>query len=162
MFFLKNRQMQMCCLWICYLSSTPSCVLEPMPLQLLSKSRSVLGITAVVRCPGCPNPQSTPTHSFVAGPPAPAECPTPYQDPCSPTPQGPTLLTAWLHPQLWLILGVHKKFSSFSHNPGFCWKSKDIKDFSNSVWLNRYSRAIWNWNQVSTWVTKMLKKNDYS
>ena len=29
---------------------------------------SVLGITAVVRCPACPNPQSTPTHSFVAGP----------------------------------------------------------------------------------------------
>ena len=82
---------------------------EPMLLQLLSKSRRVLGITAVVRCPGCPNPQSTPTHSFVAGPPAPAaECPTPYQDPCSSTPQGPTLLTPWLHPHLWLILGVQK------------------------------------------------------
>ena len=51
---------------------------------------SVLVITAVVLCPGCPNPQSPPTHSFVADPsalqvPRPAECPTPYEDPCSAT-----------------------------------------------------------------------------
>ena len=41
---------------------------------------SVLVITAVVLCPACPNPQSPPTHSFVADPsalqvPRPAECP---------------------------------------------------------------------------------------
>ena len=51
---------------------------------------SVLVITAVVLCPACPNPQSPPTHSFVADPsalqvPRPAECPTPYEDPCSAT-----------------------------------------------------------------------------
>ena len=39
---------------------------------------SVLVITAVVLCPACPNPQSPPTHSFVADPSAlqlPYKCP---------------------------------------------------------------------------------------